>query len=197
MSETLTDQKLFDFYDKAYKFSVENYKKDIDWITNLKQSNITDDIFFSEYVWVVLCSGFSVKGAQAISDKLRENFDLKVIKHPLKRKAIEIGWNNYKIWWKHIKNLKTDEVKLEFLDTLPHIGGITKYHLGKNIGLNVAKPDVHLTRLADKYGFADVQFMCDTIGNHVGHERRLVDQILWRYCQIHPNYLNEMRNEVK
>lgn len=180
--QKLVNKKIFDFYDDAYKFSLENYKGEIEWITNLKQSDITPEIFFNEYIWVVLCSGFSVKGARVISDKLHEKFDLCVIKHPLKRKAIAIGEQKYKEWWKHIKNLKTDEEKLEFLDTLPHIGGITKYHLGKNIGLNVAKPDVHLTRLADKYGFTDVQFMCDTIANKVGHERRLVDQVLWRYC---------------
>jgi hypothetical protein len=37
---------------------------------------------------------------------------------------------------------------LGVLQSLPYIGPVTCYHLAKNIGLQVAKPDHHLTRLA-------------------------------------------------
>lgn len=41
---------------------------------------------------------------------------------------------------------------IEFCETLPRVGGITKYHLAKNLGVDVAKPDVWLERVAAKSG---------------------------------------------
>ena len=187
------DPKLIEFYNKAYDFSLKNYKNELGWIEQLKPENITDCKFLSEYIWVVLCSGFKVSLAGKISDKLKENSDLNVIKHPLKRKAIGIAYDNYKNWFKHLKSLKTDEQKLEFLDSLPHIGAITKYHLAKNIGLNFAKPDVHLTRLAQSFGYEDVQVFCEIAGKKLGHRKNVVDQVLWRYCEQNSNYLEELK----
>lgn len=185
-------EKLIQFYKTALKFSEDYFNHELEWIEGLKNSDMTDDKFFTEYIWVVLCSGFSVKGARKIMDELLDNFDLNVVKHPLKRKAIEIGLKNYKDWFKSVQELKSDEEKLSFLKTLPHIGDITKYHLAKNIGLDVAKPDVHLTRVASGFGFNDVQDMCQVITDKTGDEKRKVDQVLWRYCEQHPKYLQEI-----
>lgn len=73
--------------------------------------------------------------------------------------------------------------KLAFCESLPWIGGITKYHLAKNFGADVAKPDVHLKRLADAAG-CTAQALCDRLARETGYRVGTVDVVLWRACAI-------------
>jgi hypothetical protein len=75
------------------------------------------------------------------------------------------------------------EAPIPALRTLPFIGPVTAYHLAKNLGLDVAKPDRHLKRLAESMGFSDTQELCQTIADASGQPVRVVDIILWRYCE--------------
>jgi hypothetical protein len=70
---------------------------------------------------------------------------------------------------------------LSILETLPFIGSITKFHLAKNLGLEVAKPDRHLVRLADRFGYKDVQTMCRDIFEFCGDKIAVADLVLWRF----------------
>jgi len=40
------------------------------------------------------------------------------------------------------------------LRSFPYIGGVTAFHLAKNLGADLAKPDRHLSRLAAAQGFS-------------------------------------------
>lgn len=71
--------------------------------------------------------------------------------------------------------------KLAYLATLPWIGDITKYHLAKNFGVDCAKPDVHLQRLADHHGVTP-QVLCDDLARQTGYRSATVDVLLWRAC---------------
>lgn len=71
--------------------------------------------------------------------------------------------------------------KLAFCESLPWIGPITKYHLAKNFGADVAKPDVHLQRLADHEGVT-VQALCDRLAGLTGYRSATIDLLLWRAC---------------
>jgi hypothetical protein len=71
--------------------------------------------------------------------------------------------------------------KVEFCGALPWIGGITKYHLAKNFGADVAKPDVHLERLAKHHGTTP-QALCDELAAATGYKSRTIDLILWMAC---------------
>ena len=73
--------------------------------------------------------------------------------------------------------------KLEWLQTLPWIGGITKYHLAKNFGLQYAKPDVHMQRLANTFG-TTAQELCERIAAAQGLKVATVDTVLWRAAAI-------------
>jgi hypothetical protein len=73
------------------------------------------------------------------------------------------------------------EDKLAFCETLPWIGGITKYHLAKSYGLDFAKPDVHLQRLADLEGVT-AQELCARLAPELGWKVRTVDLVIWRAC---------------
>ena len=71
--------------------------------------------------------------------------------------------------------------KLAFLESLPWIGGITKYHAAKNFGLQYAKPDVHLARLAEREG-CTAQQLCERLAGELGLRVASVDTVLWRAC---------------
>jgi hypothetical protein len=78
---------------------------------------------------------------------------------------------------------------LRSLMEFPFIGPTTAYHLAKNIGVQVAKPDRHLTRLATASGFQDVQAFCGRISVFLGEDIRKVDSVLWRFATMHPDYI--------
>ena len=69
--------------------------------------------------------------------------------------------------------------KLAYLEALPWIGKITKYHVAKNFGLQYAKPDVHLQRLADTFKTTP-QVLCEEIAARTGYKVATVDTLLWR-----------------
>jgi hypothetical protein len=71
----------------------------------------------------------------------------------------------------------------------PFIGPTTTFHLAKNIGVRVAKPDRHLTRLASASGFDDVQAFCGCISAFLGEDIRKVDSVLWRFATMHPDFI--------
>ena len=76
--------------------------------------------------------------------------------------------------------LQTDDL-IAFCETLPWIGPITKFHLAKNLGSNVAKPDVHMLRLAKRSGTA-AQELCERLSRETGYRAATIDLILWRAC---------------
>lgn len=87
------------------------------------------------------------------------------------RKIIfEQGWTPF-YYKKLVGRLPSD------LAGLPGIGPTLACHLARNLGnKNVVKPDVHLVRLAKKYGFEDAEDMCRSISTEpVGH----TDLVLW------------------
>src|SRR5207249_1747968 len=69
------------------------------------------------------------------------------------------------------------------LRQLPFIGQVTVYHLAKNLGMAVAKPDRHLLRLADFMGFRSPQELCAELSQVTGDPINVVDLILWRYLE--------------
>jgi hypothetical protein len=84
------------------------------------------------------------------------------------------GWEKFKK-----DNLSTPKM----LQELPYIGPITCYHLARNIGLlDCVKPDLHLIRLAEHWGFPDCVSMCKTMGEGSGLPLGLVDLAVWYSC---------------
>jgi hypothetical protein len=74
------------------------------------------------------------------------------------------------------------------LQSFPYIGPITAFHIAKNIGVKVAKPDRHMTRLARSNGFQSAQEFCQTIARFLGEDIRVVDSVLWRFATMHNDY---------
>lgn len=76
------------------------------------------------------------------------------------------------------------------LRSFAYIGPVTAFHVAKNVGLRVAKPDRHLFRLAQSNGFNSVNEFCETIAHFLGEDIRRVDSVLWRFATIHRDYLD-------
>ena len=114
---------------------------------------------------------------QAIADgrDARAAFD-----HPGKAAAIEAIWRDRSRL--HAEFLSAPD-RLSFCGSLPWIGEITKFHLARNFGVDCAKPDVYLQRLATREG-TTAQALCERLSTETGYRVATVDTLLWRACAL-------------
>jgi hypothetical protein len=143
--------------------------------------------FFQEYAWVVLNSGMKNQVAQMIWDKVKSALRLgdrvdTVFKHPGKGTAIQQAWGNREKLFLDYQSQPAAEL-LNWLQALPWIGPITKYHLAKNLGLDVCKPDRHLVRIASKYGLTPEE-LCTALARKIGDRVATVDLVIWRAANL-------------
>lgn len=180
-------EHVLDFFYKAFE-AVSKTKYDtefvyIDRIPPLGKQ--TEENFFLEYTWVVLNAGMKEQAARTIFENFCKDFNFDAIRHPSKRKAIEDTFNNISLHFQNLQAIKGEEAQIEYLETIPWIGPITKYHLARNIGIDTVKPDRHLIRLAKRFGYDTPLEMCEEIKAHNGTKVGTIDVILWRYCNLY------------
>lgn len=160
------------------------YSNEIDWQTTLKP--VTDPkVFRNEAIWVILNSGMKEQIARIISNRIRQAIaDKKDIStafgHKGKVAAIKQIIGGYQQMFDDYVAAKD---KVEYLQTIPFIGGITKYHLAKNLGHDVVKPDRHLVRIGKMYNMS-CDDLCEKISNETGDKVSLVDIVLWRSANL-------------
>ncbi|RWO49232.1 hypothetical protein [Mesorhizobium sp.] len=104
--------------------------------------------------------------------------------HPGKKKSINQVMSNRSAYFEGFRSAWQNgpDAVIELCETLPHIGVITKYHLAKNLGLDLAKPDVWLERVAARSG-GSVQELCRRLSNRSGDSVSTVDYVIWKACQ--------------
>ena len=118
------------------------YSSEIDWAESINKCS-TREQFFSEYVWVVLNSGMKNQVAEKVWQRIKEAWGKGLptsaaFKHTGKVAAIDYVAANLDLLWRNwtkANRLGTDHA-LDFLESLPWIGPITKYHLAKNYGVD-------------------------------------------------------------
>ena len=185
------------------------YAGEIEWQRGLRFDDVTETDLLRENAWVVLSCGMRElivrtrfpgiaacfhhwESAHHVLDSLpqcRESA-LELFHHTGKINAIvacaewvaEAGFTRAK-----------EEIRLDPVGTLralPFIGPATAYHLAKNLGVPVAKPDRHLVRLAGAAGYKDVQAFCSDIAACSGDPVSVVDIVLWRFATLRSDYLN-------
>jgi hypothetical protein len=76
------------------------------------------------------------------------------------------------------------------LRTLPYMGPATSRHLAKNLGVDTAKPDRHLVRVAEATGYASPAKLCEHLAHMVGDAVAVVDLVIWRFATISADYVN-------
>lgn len=162
----------------------------------------TKDEFLAEYAWVVFASGFKVKILEMKWQEIKKEFlNFKVndiVKNIEKnssyfhKKVMPI--NNKKKIEAIIKTAMIVEkeghkkfLDIEKMTELPFISNITKFHLARNLGLDVVKPDIWMIRLAERIGFpstADgVKNMAEDFHSATGVKIGKIDLVLWRACE--------------
>jgi hypothetical protein len=177
---------------------------EIDWQEDAARDEITEGRFMQELAWVVLSSGLGERTVRATFARITGAFGgwdaaseiwsgrsecrqraLLVFNSPRKINAIltAAGYVS-KIGFAAVRTHLSDERAVEFLMRLPFLGPATARHLAKNLGINVAKPDRHLQRLADRLGYDDVTTLCHQISTVVGDSIAVVDVVLWRFATL-------------
>lgn len=170
-------------------------REDIAWAQALTEPE-SPDVFALEAIFVICNSGMKNTVARQIFDRCVQALQvsrpvIEVFRHPGKAAAIEKIWTERA--WLFAGFMESPD-RLAFLAELPWIGQITKFHLAKNFGVDVAKPDVHLQRLADRDG-CTVDSLCDRLAKETGLRVATVDTVLWRACA--KGVLNSRTGEIR
>ncbi len=179
------------------------YAHEVLWQSTVTLSALTPTVFVSEAAWVVLSAGMRESVVDSIYRRLGPVFHewdvcrmaddgallfqqaYDVFRHEGKLRAIiEIA--------RAARRLDTDGLRHElllrpedFLRSLPYIGPVTWRHLAKNLGLQVAKHDRHLSRIAANARRQSVDVLCQEIASETGEPVPVVDLVLWRWSVIH------------
>lgn len=173
-----------DFHAVIAAVKLAGYGDDIQWAENLEPPATAED-FALEVIYVICNSGMRFLVARGIYDRVTRALahggsSAKVFGHPGKCAAIDAIWKDRAALFRQYQAAGD---KLAMIEGIPWIGGITKYHVAKNFGLQYAKPDVHLQRLANTFQTTP-QALCELLGAEHGLKVATVDTLLWRAAAI-------------
>ena len=187
----------------------QGYAHEIDWQDSLCFDDVTESDLLREGAWVILSSGMRetviVDKFPGISAAFFQWDSAKnIVRHTnsCRRKAMDIFGHAGKIGaiielaarvardgFGQVIHCIRDEGPA-FLQTFSYLGPATSYHLAKNLGLNVVKPDRHLKRVACAVGFDSPDELCETIAAITGEAESLIDLVIWRFATLGNDYLS-------
>jgi hypothetical protein len=199
----LATSKAVEFYKVAKQhLNDAGFQAEIQWQAQCSLREFTESDLLREAAWVVLCTGFRESFVRTCFSFISicfcewesaavicENADL------CRATALSKFGNMRKIEAiinaaKYVRSTGFDIYRTAILQDpipalrrLPYIGGVTAFHLAKNLGADLAKPDRHLSRLAAAQGFYDAHALCSAIAQATGDPRNVIDLILWRYLE--------------
>lgn len=161
---------------------VAGYGEMIDWSESI-QSPESAEAFAREAIYVICNGGMAVAAGSSVARKCIDRLAAgglatSVFRHPGKAAAVDQIWQR-----RHelFEGFLIATSKLEFLEGLPWVGPVTRYHLAKNLGANEAKPDVHMERLARRDG-TTTHTLCRRLARQSGYRIATIDSVLWRAC---------------
>lgn len=173
-------------YDKLRAaVSVAGYADEIERSQTVKPPKTAKD-FIRAAIWVILCSGMKEQIARIIERRVWAAIDAgkpvkgNVLGKSSKADAIDTIWRDRERLFREWQQAAN---KVEFCRSLPWIGKITKWHLAKKLGVDCAKPDVHLRRVAEHYG-KSVAKLCADLAAETGDRVATVDTVIWRACNL-------------
>jgi hypothetical protein len=180
----------------------------LDWWRNLPTpDNVSDPDFFAELAWVIYNLGMRnalIRSKWPVLEYAYYGFDpvsvfvhrdeaiadaMKAIAH--RGKAVAVADGAAKVLedgpiGPRLFRMGEAEA-LEYLESFPFVGRVTRYHLARNCGFDVVKPDRHLVRLALALGYSGfdcpdalVREMSDLVGERKG----MIDYVLWQWLSI-------------
>jgi hypothetical protein len=160
-------------YAKALQYvSQAGLDAEVSWQRSLVWETFNERDLLSQCAWVILCGGFKESVIRNLFDHISLCFcdweSASEITHSAdacSAAALRVFRNKAKVgaiveMANRVHTESFDCIKLAIhsdpigeLQKFSYIGPITAVHLAKNLGLNVAKPDRHLVRLAERVGF--------------------------------------------
>lgn len=192
----------------------EGYGSEIDWQAQVSLDSTSETDFLREATWVILASGLHEQCVRRVFPEVGEALlrwvSAEAIVDDLegcRSRALTVFRNERKIGAVlriacHVNDIGFSETQrrirqegISFIRCLPYMGPATSYHLAKNIGLDVAKPDRHLVRIAALAGY-EVGDLCREISIAVGDRVPVVDVVLWRFANLHRDYLDVLKNHL-
>lgn len=179
------------------------------WQREAEFTEFTESELLREHAWVALCSGFRESAVRRIFDHVSLCFCdwesaeaiVSVGEICCTTAALRFA-NRVKLLGilstaRYINNIGFEEFKqsvlgdpIKRLQVLPFIGPVTSWHLAKNLGLDVAKPDRHLVRASERFGFRSADDFCRELAATTGEQAKVVDLIVWRYIADNPQQLH-------
>ncbi|HEX4334547.1 MAG TPA: hypothetical protein VH062_01465 [Polyangiaceae bacterium] len=188
------------------------FEGEITWQERRSFDDIDERSFLREAAWVVLSSGMRESVIRGLFPAVEAAFGnwrsgswivehaadcklqaMKTFRHVRKVDAlVDIAVNVAK---RGVEPLLAELriVGPDALRALPYMGPATSRHLAKNLGIDIAKPDRHLLRVADATGYASPDSLCEHIGTMVGDTVAVVDLVIWRFATINADYLDFFR----
>jgi hypothetical protein len=196
-------------FSKASAYCVAaNLTAELEWQRDRSFDDFTETDLLKETAWVILCSGFRESTIRKLFDYISLSFcdwesaaSISNCSPACLLAANAVFGNKRKLdaiaaVAKRIDSVGFAKIKelilanpITELQKFSFIGPITAWHLAKNLGLPIAKPDRHLIKLANRVGYGqDVQKLCLSIADATGETVGVVDLILWRYiADLSPN----------
>ena len=206
--DTKTREQLASAYLLAKESVIRRgFSDEIDWQYDRDIREVNVPSFLAEYAWVVLCCGMRERTVRSVFGGIVTAFQqwrldailaesvercmnnaLKTFANPAKIGAIGEVASALANGAIVVEDIVFGDAPLRELQQLPFVGPVTVYHLAKNLGLNVCKPDRHLVRLARAFEFATVDELCNAIASSLDEKLSVVDIVLWRYLSITGDY---------
>lgn len=180
----------------------QGFAHEIAWQSRTRPSEVTAPVFAREAAWVVLSAGMREAVVRRVFPRLAEElhqFDpgalsdwqlarestLQVFANERKVDAILAIMDTARAMGDQgVRDALVEDAE-GFLSSLPYVGPVTWCHLAKNLGVQVAKPDRHLMRLARITCRQSVKDLCDEISSWIGESVAVVDVVLWRWSVLH------------
>jgi hypothetical protein len=196
--------KLAVFYAEARRTVVDaGFAAELDWQATREPAQINESTFLREAAWVILNSGFREAVVRRhfgyislcfcdweSAATVLANADLCVetaytaFRNARKMQAIVEVCRSVERTTFATFRVRLMNDALATIGQLGYFGPATTYHLAKNLGFQVAKPDRHLVRMAARFGMADVQQFCAEVAVAAGDSVNVVDVTLWRYAVL-------------
>jgi endonuclease III len=176
-------------------------KEILDWFTNVPHpSEITDSDFLSELAWCIYNAGMKETVVRSKWEDIKSVFSYfdpdsiiateneipdmirRVFNHQAKASAVIQGAKKIKADGPMKDKFKgmAEQRAIVYLESFPFIGKVTRYHLARNIGFDVVKPDRHLVRLAEAFETTPDDLV-DRIAESTGLRRGFIDFVLWQW----------------
>lgn len=162
----------------------EGYSDEYWWAEHVQLCEDAD-LFWAEYTWVVLSASLRNQVVQKVWPRIQRAVHTGSpieAEFAHKGKAVAIQ-SAYLCRGQLLDKFHRAEDRLSFLESLAYIGPITKFHLARNLGLDFAKPDRHLRRIADVYSLTPHE-LCSKLAQMTGERIGTVDVVLWRAANL-------------